>query len=78
MSIKDEIAKQEEIIVKLKAKYDADVKKLKDLYTKQDSIKKKELFTTFEKSGKSYDETMLGKKSKEWSYRLSLRPQVNR
>lgn len=58
MSIKDEIAKQEEAVAKSKAKYDADVKKLKDLYAKQDEIKKKELFTAFEKSGKSYDEIM--------------------
>ena len=58
MSIKDEIAKQEEAVAKSKAKYDADVKKLKGLYAKQDEIKKKELFTAFEKSGKSYDEIM--------------------
>ena len=58
MSIKDEIAKQEEAVAKSKAKYDADVKKLKDLYAKQDEIKKKELFTAFEKSGKAYDEIM--------------------
>lgn len=58
MSIKDEIAKQEEAVTKSKAKYDADVKKIKDLYAKQDEIKKKELFTAFEKSGKSYDEIM--------------------
>ena len=58
MSIKDEIAKQEEAVAKSKAKYDADVKKLQDLYAKQDEIKKKELFTAFEKSGKSYDEIM--------------------
>ena len=44
MSIKDEIAKQEEAVAKSKAKYDEDVKKLKNLYAKQDEIKKKELF----------------------------------
>ena len=58
ISIKDEIAKQEEIVAKSKAKYDADVKKLKDLYAKQDEMKKKELLTAFEKSGKTYDEIM--------------------
>lgn len=58
MSIKDEIAKQEEIVAKSKAKYDADVKKLKDLYAKQDEMKKKELLTAVEKSRKSYDEIM--------------------
>ena len=41
MSIKDEIAKQEEAVAKSKAKYDEDVKKLKNLYAKQDEIKKK-------------------------------------
>ena len=58
MSIKDEITKQEEIVAKSKAKYDADVKKLKDLYAKQDEMKKKELLTAVEKSRKSYDEIM--------------------
>lgn len=58
MSMKDEIAKQEEIVAKSKAKYDADVKKLKDLYAKQDEMKKKELLAAVEKSGKSYDEIM--------------------
>ena len=58
MSIKDEIAKQEEAVAKSKAKYDEDLKKLKDLYAKQDEIKKKELLAAFEKSGKSYDEIM--------------------
>lgn len=58
MSIKDEIAKQEEIVAKSKAKYDADVRKLKNLYAKQDEMKKKELLTAVEKSGKSYDEIM--------------------
>lgn len=58
ISMKDEIAKQEEIVAKSKAKYDADVKKLKDLYAKQDEMKKKELLAAVEKSGKSYDEIM--------------------
>lgn len=32
------------------------LKKLKDLYAKQDEMKKKELFATVEKSSKSYEE----------------------
>lgn len=57
-SLKDEIAKQEEQVAKSKAKYDADVMKLKDLYAKQDEIKKKELLKAVEKSQKSYEEIM--------------------
>ena len=57
-SIKEEILKQEEAVAKSKEKYDAEVKKLKDLYTKQDEIKKKELFMAVEKSSKSYEEIM--------------------
>lgn len=37
---------------------DAEVKKLKDLYAKQDEMKKKELFAAVEKSTKSYEEIM--------------------
>ena len=57
-SIKDEIAKQEEAVSKAKEKYDAEVMKLKDLYTKRDEQKKKELFAAVEKSSKSYEEIM--------------------
>lgn len=57
-SIKEEILKQEEAVTKSKEKYDAEVKKLKDLYAKQDEMKKKELFAAVEKSSKSYEEIM--------------------
>ena len=57
-SIKEEISKQEEAVAKSKEKYDAEVKKLKDLYAKQDEMKKKELFAAVEKSSKSYEEIM--------------------
>lgn len=57
-SIKEEILKQEETVAKSKEKYDAEVKKLKDLYAKQDEMKKKELFAAVEKSSKSYEEIM--------------------
>ena len=56
LSIDEEIVKQEELVAKAKAKYDADVKKLKDLYAKKDEIKKKELLEAVEKSSKSYEE----------------------
>lgn len=58
-SIKEKILKQEEAVAKSKEKYDAEVKKLKDLYAKQDEMKKKELFTAVEKSSKSYEEIMV-------------------
>lgn len=57
-TIKDEILKQEEAVAKSKARYDAEVKKLKDLYAKQNEMKKKELFAAVEKSSKSYEEIM--------------------
>ena len=58
-SIKEKILKQEEAVEKSKEKYDAEVKKLKDLYAKQDEMKKKELFAAVEKSSKSYEEIMV-------------------
>lgn len=57
-SINDEITKQEEAVSKAKAKYDAEVMKLKDLYAKRDEQKKKELLAAVEKSSKSYEEIM--------------------
>lgn len=65
MSIDEEIIKQEEQVSKSKAKYDADVKKLKDLYAKRDEMKKKELLEAVEKSSKTYDEIMLFLKAEE-------------
>lgn len=58
ITLKEEITKQEEQVAKSKAKYDADVMKLKDLYAKQDEMKKKELLKAVEKSQKSYEEIM--------------------
>lgn len=52
------IAKQEENVSKSKAKYDADVAKLKDLYAKKDEIHKKELLKAIETSGRTYEEIM--------------------
>ena len=58
LSIDEEIIKQEEQVSKSKAKYDADVKKLKDLYAKKDEMKKKELLAAVEKSSKTYEEIL--------------------
>jgi hypothetical protein len=56
--IEELIQKQEEMVAKSKAKYDADVAKLKDLYAKKDEIKKKELLKAVENSSKSYEEIL--------------------
>ena len=58
ITIDEEIVKQEEQVSKSRAKYDADVKRLKDLYAKKDEIKKKELLEAVEKSSKTYEEIM--------------------
>lgn len=57
-SIDEEIVKQEEQVTKSKEKYDADVKKLKDLYAKRDEIKKKELLEAVKKSNRTYEDIM--------------------
>jgi hypothetical protein len=56
--IEELIQKREEMVAKSKAKYDADVAKLKDLYAKKDEIKKKELLKAVENSSKSYEEIL--------------------
>ena len=58
ITIDEEIIKQEAQVSKSKAKYDADVKKLKDLYAKKDEMKKKELLAAVEKSSKTYEEIL--------------------
>ena len=58
VTIDEEIIKQEEQVSKSKAKYDADVKKLKDLYAKKDEMKKRELLEAVEKSSKTFEEIM--------------------
>ena len=58
ITIDEEIIKQEEQVSKSKAKYDADVKKFKDLYAKKDEMKKKELLAAVEKSSKTYEEIL--------------------
>ena len=57
-TIEDQITKQEDAVAKAKAKYDAEVVKMKDLYAKKDEIKKKELLKAVENSKRSYEEIM--------------------
>ena len=52
------IAEQEEVVRKAREKYDRDVQKLKDLYTKRDEAKRKALLDAIEKSNRSYEEIM--------------------
>lgn len=56
--IEEQIAKQEEAVEKAKEKYDIEVAKLKDLHTKRDEEKKKELIKAIANSKKSYEEIM--------------------
>lgn len=58
VSIEEQIAKQEEAVEKAKERYDIEVAKLKDLHTKRDEEKKKELIKAIANSKKSYDEIM--------------------
>ena len=58
VSIDDEIAKQEEVVAKLREKYDENVRKLKDMYAKRDEEKKKALLDAVGKSKRSYQEIM--------------------
>ena len=59
VSIDDEIAKQEEVVAKLRGKYDENVRKLKDMYAKRDEEKKKALLDAVGKSKRSYEEIMV-------------------
>lgn len=56
--MEEEIVKQEEVVEKSKAKYDAEVKKLKDMYAKREEARRKALLDAVEKSSKSYEEIM--------------------
>ena len=58
ISMEEEIVKQEEAVEKSKAKYDAEVKKLKDMYAKREEARRKALLDAVEKSSKSYEELM--------------------
>lgn len=53
-SMKEEIVKQEEVVEKSEAKYDAEVKKLKDMYAKREKARQKALLDAVEESSNSY------------------------
>ena len=57
-SMEEEIVKQEEAVERSKAKYDAEVKKRKDMYAKREEARRKALLDAVEKSSKSYEEIM--------------------
>ena len=57
-SIDDAILAQEQAVAKAKAKYDDEVKKLKDLHAKKNEIQRKALLEAVEKSGHTYEEIM--------------------
>ncbi len=65
VSIEEVIRVQEDAVAKAKAKYDAEVAKLKDLLAKRDEMKKKELLEAVEKSNKTYEEIMEFLKAEE-------------
>lgn len=56
--MEEEIVKQEEVVERSKAKYDTEVKKLKDMYAKREEARRKALLDAVEKSSKSYEEIM--------------------
>lgn len=56
ISMKEEKAKQEEAVEKSNAKYDTEVKKLKELYAKRDETRRKTLLDAIEKSSNPYEE----------------------
>ena len=58
ISMEEEIVKQEEAVEKSKAKNDAEVKKLKEMYAKREEARRKALLDAVEKSSKSYEEIM--------------------
>lgn len=58
VTIEELIKAQEDAVARAKAKYDTEVGKLKDLYTKRDEQKKKELLRAVESSNKSYEEIL--------------------
>ena len=63
-TMEEMIQKQEEVVCKSKAKYDADVAKLKDLHAKRDEMRRKELLKAIEASGRTYEEIMTFLKEK--------------
>jgi len=57
-SIDAKIAKAQDTVIRVKGRYDSALVALEDLMAKKDALLKKQLLEAFEKSGKSYAETM--------------------
>lgn len=57
-TIENEIAQAREAVVKSKARYEANLKKLEEAMAKQDEFMAKELFSAFKLCGKSYSTVM--------------------
>ena len=50
------IEQQEQVVSRIKDRYDAEVSKLEELMNKRDELRKKELMKAIEDSGKGFDE----------------------
>jgi ABC-type Zn2+ transport system substrate-binding protein/surface adhesin len=57
-TIENEIAQAQEAVVKSKARYETNLKKLEEAMAKRDEVLAKELFIAFKQSGKSYSTAM--------------------
>lgn len=57
-SIESEIVKKQDLLTKVKSRYDALAEDLKALIEQKREIQTKEILAAFIKSGKSYDELM--------------------
>ena len=52
----ERVEQQEQVVSRIKDRYDAEVSKLEELMNKRDELRKKELMKAIEDSGKSFDE----------------------
>lgn len=57
-TVEHKITEAEEKVVKAKGRYDAAMKKLRELMAKKEALQKEELMNTFAKSSRSYEEVM--------------------
>lgn len=58
ITIDEKILKQQEIVEKVKEKYDTEVQKLNELMKKKDEEKGKEVLEAIQKSNKSYEDVL--------------------
>ena len=57
-TLDERIEQQEQVVSKIKDRYDAEVSKLEKLMNKRDELRKKELMKAIEDSDKSFEEIM--------------------